>query len=455
MIPRMCSRSGRFLRRGFRRLLLCLALGTGADAVWAQTPCPGNQEQAWPDENQALQFDQLLESATTTCGHDPAFLAFRGAWLLIRGDAEQAAIFLERALMLNPDLAGAQVDYASALAATGERASAMALWNDLLQRNDLPASVRQQIQVRMAQPEATAPTPWTVSLGVTARVGHDTNLNGAPLGDQLTLTLPDGDALLALGEAYRSRPGLAALIDLRLAGQRPLTPQTSVLLSLDARQREAPSSRYQQFESGLALMNAWSPKNTTVLGVNATTMHYEGQHILDAQRLLLAYDRSALTPLGCKLRLGFEYEVRRYPVSVRLNGRYAGALAQWQCATADLYTSAGLRLGMDHADDVDRAGGNQRRQELKLQFVAPFGSVRIDGEFSHAINQDASSYSPVLAQGAVRWQKRQFYKIELSKPLSARSSLFVAAESIRQSSNLSLFESKGTTFWLGTRVQLR
>lgn len=432
-----------------------LIFGACAGATWAQTPCPGHQEQKWPDAQDVIPFDQMLEAATATCGLDPAFLAFRGAWLLIRGDAEQAAIFLERALMLNPDLAGAQVDYAAALAATGERASAVALWKDLLQREDLPTAVRRQIEARLTQPETLPTTPWSVALSLTARLGHDTNLNGAPLSDQLTLTLPDGDALLALGEAYRPRSGSAALMDLRLTGQRSMTPGTNVLLSLDARQREAPASRYQQIESGLAFMKTWSPRATSVMGLHATAMRYEGQRILAAQRLLLAHDRHILQPMSCKFRVGLELETRRYPISTLLNGRYGGALGQLQCASSDFFVSLGLRGGTDHADSADRAGGHQRRQELKLQTAMPLGSWRVDAEFSHALNRDTRQYSPVLEQGAMRWQQRQIYKIELSKPVSTRSSLFLAAESIQQTSNLSLFESKGTTFWLGTRVQLK
>lgn len=81
---------------------------------------------------QKLAETQHAAAAEKGCLEDAAFHAWRGATLLALGRSAEAIEPLERALLHDPDLPGAQLDLAQALAAEGDAASAVrstANWN--------------------------------------------------------------------------------------------------------------------------------------------------------------------------------------------------------------------------------------------------------------------------------------------------------------------------------------
>jgi tetratricopeptide (TPR) repeat protein len=77
----------------------------------------------------------------TRCQTDAEFLAQLGFLLIAQGRYTDALDHLERALMLNPGLKGAQIDYAVALAGIGDYASALTLVQDLLADPALPSGL--------------------------------------------------------------------------------------------------------------------------------------------------------------------------------------------------------------------------------------------------------------------------------------------------------------------------
>ena len=85
------------------------------------------------------------------------------------------------------------------------------------------------------------------------------------LRDALTLTLPDGDAILALGEAFRPRAGTASIVDLRAVGLRSINERTALQVSLDARRRLSESASYSQAETGADVLLG-SPEGFRWLG---------------------------------------------------------------------------------------------------------------------------------------------------------------------------------------------
>ena len=68
------------------------------------------------------------QTAADPCDEQATCQAQRGAQLLAQGRVEEAAIALEKALLLDPNLPGAQLDYAQALAQIGLKGSARACW---------------------------------------------------------------------------------------------------------------------------------------------------------------------------------------------------------------------------------------------------------------------------------------------------------------------------------------
>ena len=64
------------------------------------------------------------QTTANPCDEQAACQAQKGAQLLAQGRVEEAAVALEKALLLDPNLPGAQLDYAQALALIGLKGSA-------------------------------------------------------------------------------------------------------------------------------------------------------------------------------------------------------------------------------------------------------------------------------------------------------------------------------------------
>lgn len=431
---------------------LCCALATGT--AWAEPVCPGEAPGPWPAKEQVNTFEQHLDLAQDRCSTNAAYWAYRGAWMLLRGQAEQAAILLERALMLDPDHAGAKLDYALALAATGDTASAHELWRELLTRPDLPAEARLAIEDHLKTPFKTQTSRWSTALAMTTRAGHDSNLNSAPSREQLTLTLPDGDALLALGEAYRPRAGRALVLDLRWMAHHKLPSGTETRVHVDFRRRNAAQASYQQLEGSVTWLHPFENLGLLHATLTSTGMRYEGFHVLNAHRLQIGREWSGQPLSDCRTRLAAETETRRYPVSASLNGRYTGVYAQLGCQMAGQYVGSQIRWGQDTAQDPARPGGTQWRREWRLFALIPMGGGRLDVESSFSHLRDTTGYSPLLEHNAVRQQTRQLLKLEYSHAVTPSIEVFASAEKTQQKSNLALFSNKGITVWTGLRMQL-
>ena len=445
-----------------RRTTLPWLMACCAHTAFAQSPapvsppetCPGHEQAPWPQSaSEVAALDQQLDAAMASCATDPVFLAYRGAWMLHRGEAEQAAILLERALMLAPEFAGAQVDYVSALAGIGDHASAQALRAQLLERKDIPSQARASLESLAIRPKPAGLTNgWQGALSLTYRHGRDTNLNGAPLRDALTLTLPDGDAILALGEAFRPRAGTASIVDLRAVGLRSINERTALQVSLDARRRLSESASYSQAETGAALRQRMFARHTLVVSVARSNMVYEGLQLLSATRWQVM-DEWMDAEQACRVRAGVERDRRDYGVTPGLNGSYLGLTGFASCRVGNLTVGGHWRGGIDRARTSERPGGDQRKQELRGLISIPWGSWRWDAEWAGASLRDASGYSPLLAQGTTREQRRHYMRIELTRKLSSGWEVFATAERIKNHSNLALFESQGTAYWLGLRWQ--
>jgi hypothetical protein len=187
----------------------------------AGSACPVQPE--YPLPRGAAELRELADrleffSQQAGCLQSADFHAWRGAVLLMLGRPVEAVEPLERALLTNPQLFGAQLDLAQAHAMQGDRASAAALLQDLRDRAEVPSGFSLRLQQEIAALQAPAravaePAPggWQSSWQFSAVAGGDTNLNNAPSATEITLTLPAGDVTLPLDPASRPRKGAALL----------------------------------------------------------------------------------------------------------------------------------------------------------------------------------------------------------------------------------------------------
>lgn len=439
-------------------LLLSLpGLSAAADAA-PETQCPGNAGEPLPAPAEMSALAARLATLDTACHDDPGYLAYRGAALNQLGQVEAAAALLERALLLAPDHAGAQADYARALAALGDTRGAQALVGSLLARSDVPAGMRAQLQDwqnHLGRNLTT--TGWQTGGSITLRAGGETNLNSAPTRSSLDLTTPDGPLTLPLADSNRARGGGAMLAEATLQAGRNLAAGGRLQLLADIRGRHAPAAAdtdYRQYEYlGVLTLPVEAPRGGAAqaahqFSLGASRLDYGGARLYEAERLGLA----RIWQTGACLTGGsLDAEIRRYPAADNLDGRFVGLGGSLRCPVGQSRISLIGRLGWDRAVHDDRPGGDQQRWDLRLAYTRPLAGGRLDAELSLGRQNDGAPYSALLARGAERHLTRLGFRAEWAVPLAQGIEGVATLETSRQNSNIPLFDIGGTAIWLGGR----
>ena len=438
-----------------------------------------------------------LNAQTPLCLQNAAFYAWRGAVLLALRQPAAAAEALERALLLDPNLPGAQLDYADALLGVGDTASARGLLAQVAQRTDLPANLRPVLARELA---ATDPNAWRTRWLFSTAQGTDSNLNNAPAASELTLTFPQGPVTLSLLEASRPQRGSANLSTAQWLGIKPAGSQLWLLQAeLRSRHTDSSATRYQQADVSASWLQAPDAPQQWIVRTGLTKVDFGGQALLQGARVSVLHqwqpvvgpalasaagqggyrapyqpanqqaDKPSQAASACRPSAGLEAEARRYPVSPELNGRYTGLLAAVNCSVADTPGSSAphspllsqqqlglqLRLGSDQPDNGTRPGGSNRRLEVRATWEARLGAYKASTDYNHTRQLDASGYSPLLADNLARRISRHSLRAELARPLLGGwlggAEGFVSLEVNRQSSNLAAFESRQQALYTGLR----
>lgn len=444
--------------RTFASLLILFSYAGGVHAGDPPMACPGNAGESLPPPAETAALAEQLAGLAESCGRDAGFLAYRGAVLIQLGQMEAAAALLERALMIAPELAGAQADYARALAALGDTRGAQSLIDNLLARHDVPDGLRaalQDWQRHAGRDQGSA--AWQTGGSLTLRGGHESNLNSAPGRSTLDLTLPDGLYTLPLDSSNRAQGGGAMLAEANIQAGRNLADGGRLQLLADIRGRHAPAMNetdFQQYE-GLAVLtlpvggaNGAAPKVANQLSLGASRLDYGGEHIYSAQRIGLA----RIYQVGACLSGGsLDLELRRFPTSGNLDGRFAGVGGNLRCPVGEARLSMIARVGEDKADSANRPGGDQQRLDWRLAYARPWAGGQLDAEVNFGHQSDLAAYSELLENGAKRHLNRLGFRLEWARPIAKGVEGIVTLESFRQGSNIPLFQISSTAVWLGGR----
>ncbi len=426
-----------------------------------------------------------------TCQRVPEWLAQLGAILNKEGRYDEAAEHLERSLMLEPDQLQAGLDYAVAMAGMGDLLSATQLLGQWLGRPDLPESLRASL-ARAQQRYATAGragTGWQWRRHAGLRMGHDSNLAGAPGITSLTLTLPTGNITLPVEETSLPRPGAYTRADMRMDlarqwadGQRveiaaallgrssPTVSETSTTQAELAGEYSRPVGAFGVAQDS-TLVHLYNSAAVASLHTRGGT-RYTSLHLATGLQMQPRYvptngqSSAALPGLSiCSTRLGAEAQLRNLYSNPVLSGRYLGAALLWSCNVqpqqmlADSTGMAlsqwqiGLRAGVDAPTDATRPGG--RQQQYSLRAAAHLGPRwYVDAELGH--NRDATPYSPILDNGRVRNTTRVSMRAEYQHPLPSLAPGAVAIlgfEGFRQTANLPLFAIRSRGPYIAIRGQ--
>ncbi len=437
-------------------LALCLALGsaplqaqttapaqtavtTAPGAAPAAAACPAQPAYPLPASEPALQaLLAQINAMVSVCLQNAPFHAWRGAVLLALHQPAAASEALERALLLEPEQPGALLDYADALLVLGDSASARGLLLQLVPRSDLPGGLRPLLARALAATDPNRdparqpgdPTAWRTRWLLTSALGHDNNLNNAPLASVLTLTFPQGALTLPLLASAQPQSGAAALNSVQWQGLKPVGSQLWLLQTeLRSRHTAPAASRYQQAELAASWLQAPEAARQWIVRSGFSRVDFGGQRLLQSARLsalhqwqgfwgqssngLLGSDTNfaavrSTAPGGraegsanlgsdpnnllsgllaaCRPSAGAEAEERRYPMSPELNGRYTGLLAAVNCASADApgsqalfsqqFASLQLRLGQDQPTNQFASLQLRLGQDLPDSASRPGGSYQ-------------------------------------------------------------------------------
>lgn len=405
---------------------------------------PGSQPN-WSELEQRLlaKLDECLDSSE--------FFALLGAAQLNNGLIAEASESLERALLLNPDNGGAQIDYAQALYETGQLFSALALNQQLLQRNDLPGNLQRLL---VSREEAWSAQTRQLDFQLDLLAGYDSNLNGAPTPDQITLTLSGESVILPLNPEFQSISG--PYVNFRLGSRfRELAPghQTSWTNQLRGRFSEDSDSDLLQFDSRYAFIKPGRQRSWQ-LDAAVSNLFFGGDALYTALEGRARYQKR--TQSRCKPYYGLAVQHQLFHDQSNFNALESKASAGVNCPVGNITNNqtitAELGLLTNKAVNSGRPGGDRAgwQASIEWQYRAAVGLFL--AQLSHTSIDDRDGYSPLVAEGANRWLESSYILMQFRKPVSVfgRETTFMANLFHQdQRSNIELFETVDTTFELG------
>ena len=440
----------------------------------------------YPLPDSAEELEQALlhaNEAMPSCLRNADFFAWRGALQMALAQYTSAAESLERALLINPDLPAAQLDYAQVLLTQGDVEGARQLLDMVAARPDLPdhlAPALQKSREQLAQgPVAvqTTATRWQLSTAL----AHDSNLNNAPAASQLTLTFPQGPVTLPLEKEFQSKSGAAWLNAAQWQLAHAVDRQV-FLLAADVRSRTTSQNGSTGYlQSGLSgyWMQDPAADSQWVGQLSWGQLRFGNQRLYSSDggslqrqwKIFAEQDQQRV----CRLGVGAEIENRRYPTSPSLNGLYRGLLLSANCAHGGQAGGSSdglditqwfdrpqygllLRVGEDQARASGRAGGRYQRAELRLSWEARVGVSRLLADYNWTRQLDSEGYSPLFDNNARRNSARHGVRVTLAYPLPQPqwkgAELFASLELSRQNSNLPAFQTRQKTIMTGLRWDL-
>lgn len=399
-----------------------------------------------------LAYEAQLAARAATCAHDADFLAWHGALLNRLGRFQAAADQLERALLLDPRLMGARIDYAEALAATGQAVAARQLLQEVLHQPGIPPAIAGAIARSLGHVQ-DASRGWQRTGGFTLRAGYDSNLNRATHVTSLALTLPGGEVALPLDKKSRAYSGASHLVEIQGQAVRRLDNGQHLHLYGELRQRISPGvngmDTMQADFAALWRLPYGATRNERSLVLAAGNLAYGGHEVYRYLRLSLARDWGKIQ--ACQPYVGVDAEQRGYPGNPLLDHRFLQLQSTWVCGSG-YPINLQFGLGREQADGT-RPGGDAWRLGTRITALRPVGAGQIEGELRYGLRHDDNAYSPLLGGGAALRVHSLSGRVEYRRNISPAWQALVSLETGAQYANLALFDLRNTAVHAGLRLR--
>ncbi len=394
------------------------------------------------------QLQSAVDLALPECLEKVDFLALKGRLALERGDFEVAMTWLEKSAMLAPDQPYILLEYANAARASGELYLARGIVEDLLLRNDMPMSLRSDLQTWLLSAVQQQVSLVREFSSWSGGVGYDTNINRGSSQSSLTLTLPTGNLQLGLD------PKLLAKSSLYVIGQgnwlgiyKDINTAQSFQVKLQGQIKQpiGQSENYSQqnVDFEFAQINPhW------LEGVKAHWMRL--QHSQFANRALLSSVSTGLVwaaqpmapsikKMACKAEKGLDIQYHTHEIDTTLNGLAPGGSYGMRCENNSFWGLMQGRVLWDFPISGQRAGGDF----FSAGLVVALGITQ--DQWAHQVvtrldyQQDIDSYSILIKNGEKRQLLSKSLMIESSYKIAPRLKGIFRIESKLQNSNISLF----------------
>lgn len=401
---------------------------------------------------------QQLSPLMPRCLQSSEYFALLGAALLNIDSLSDALEALERALLLDPGNGGAQIDYAEALFRQGQLFSALELNQQILARDDVPEFLNPMLQQRQ--------NDWrnlTRQMSVTGDLmaGFDSNLNGAPSPDQITLTLSGDFVVLPLSEQYRPIEGGYA--NLRLSARyRQLAPahQHNVSVDLRGRVSKDQGSDLLQLDTRYAFIKPEQDRSWQ-LSAGMSHLFFGGSPLYTATeaggRYVYPGSVSINSYGSCKPFSSLAAQHQLFHNQSRLNAIESkisiGMNCQLQLGKNSQQLVPELSLINNNPIKDGRPGASRHGWQFNLDWQLPVLSGAVTAQFNHTQLQDSDGYSTLLVNDAARWLKRSYVLVQYRKEISTDTTLVLNGYLQRQRSNLELFQSRDASLEIGISHQ--
>jgi hypothetical protein len=406
---------------------------------------------------------------------------------LAQGKVEEAAVALGKALLLDPNLPGAQLDYAQALALVGLKGSARAMLADVLQRPDIQPALKAQLEKGAAQNSPLAPSSlfpnskgslasalqsWHWSALAQTALGHETNLNSATYTDSLTLMLSNGPVNIGLSDSAKPVSGMALKSLVAVQGStragEGLLLQGELLVNASLASKNAsasnPGTNNQTAEAAIKYMLpmiAGPASGQWHLALGGTQLWLASASAYQDSGAQLKFNWDTLG-YPCKLAPSVGAMRQSFPLSKTLDGTYHFARLEVLCKKPEQESHLALGGGNDTAHSSSRPGGNKRRLDVLLRhdhmtqnIFSPLlggfaGQAQLSAWLRLAKSIDAQPYSELLGDLKSITKRADVglgYWVLVNKRLSAGLNL----EATSQRSTNTLFNLRNSGIYAGIK----
>jgi hypothetical protein len=239
----------------------------------------------------------------------------------------------------SPTWQAAQLDYAIALAGSGDMLSARQLLDNIIAQPETTPELRKaliQAKQRLPRPAGLLPVPvasegpLTIQLGANLRSGHDSNLLGAPSLTSLELTFPGEVIELPLTENNFPRPGAYTRAEAKLELSYQNADGGRWGLAANFMQRNSPAvpeANTRQSEIALEYSPPMSNGSGAYWSASRVNLNNDSGTQYTSQGVVMGLQSKAHITQArsiCTARAGLDWQDRQLTSNPILSGRYTG-----------------------------------------------------------------------------------------------------------------------------------